>query len=66
MSRRAHWRISRCATMTAGAPDVWVLRSEVEMWDQRHLMEEWLDAHGTLLDAADFHGVQVRHYALAP
>ena len=28
--------------MTAGAPDVWVLRSEVEMWDQRHLMEQWL------------------------
>ena len=52
--------------MTADASDVWVLRSEVEMWDQRHLMEEWLDAHGTLLDAADYHGVQVRHYELTP
>ena len=32
--------------MTAGADEVWVLRSEVEMWDQRHLMEEWLEANG--------------------
>jgi uncharacterized membrane protein len=51
--------------MTDGVTDVWVLRSEVEMWDQRHLMAEWLQAHGALLDAADFHGVQVRRYALA-
>ncbi len=52
--------------MTVGASDVWVLYSEVEMWDQRHLMQQWLDAHGTLADQADFHGVQVRHYRLGP
>lgn len=52
--------------ITAGASEVWVLRSEVEMWDQRHLMEKWLNAHGTLQDSADFHGVQVRRYSLAP
>ncbi|HXF61899.1 MAG TPA: glycosyltransferase family 39 protein [Caldilineaceae bacterium] len=50
---------------TAGYRDVWVLRSEVEMWDQRHLMDEWLAAHGTLVERADFHGVQVRRYELA-
>ncbi|MCC6455658.1 MAG: hypothetical protein IT328_11980 [Caldilineaceae bacterium] len=52
------------AMQTAGYADVWVLRSEVEMWDQRHLMDEWLDEQGELLDQADFHGVQVRHYRL--
>jgi hypothetical protein len=49
---------------TVGYGDVWVLRSEVEMWDQRHLMDQWLEQHGELLDQADFHGVQVRHYRL--
>jgi hypothetical protein len=49
---------------TAGYSDIWVLRSEVEMWDQRHLMDEWLAAHGTAVEEADFHGVQVRRYRL--
>lgn len=52
------------AGLTAGFRDVWVLRSEVEMWDQRHLMDEWLAQNGVLVDQADFHGVQVRHYRL--
>lgn len=51
---------------TAGHSDVWVMRSEVEMWDQRHLMDAWLQQHGTLVEQADFHGVQVRRYRLAP
>ena len=49
---------------TAGYADVWVFRSEVEMWDARHLMDEWLDLHGELVEQAAFHGVQVRHYRL--
>jgi hypothetical protein len=49
---------------TAGYTDVWVLRCEVEMWDQRHLMDQWLEEQGELIDQADFHGVQVRHYRL--
>ncbi len=51
---------------TAGHTDIWVLRSEVEMWDQRHLMDEWLMQAGTLVEQADFHGVQVRRYRLGP
>ena len=50
--------------ITAGAAELWVMRSEVEMWDARHLMEEWLDQHGTVIDQAEFHGAQVRHYQL--
>jgi mannosyltransferase len=51
-------------TQVAGYDDVWVLRSEVEMWDARHLMDEWLDAHGELVEEVNFHGVQVRHYRM--
>jgi mannosyltransferase len=50
--------------LTAGMQDLWVLRSEVEMWDARHLMDEWLDQHGTVLDQAEFLGTQVKHYRL--
>lgn len=52
------------AEKTAGYADIWVLRSEVEMWDQRHLMDQWLEAQGEIVDKADFHGVQVRRYRL--
>ncbi|CAN5530765.1 hypothetical protein BH10CHL1_BH10CHL1_33730 [soil metagenome] len=48
--------------LTAGAAELWVLRSEVEMWDSRHLMDEWLDQHGTVIDQAEFLGTQVKHY----
>jgi 4-amino-4-deoxy-L-arabinose transferase-like glycosyltransferase len=53
-------------SQTAGHHDIWVLHSEVEMWDQRHLMDAWLDEHGDLVEQANFHGVQVRHYQLEP
>ena len=52
-------------TLTAGHETVWVLRSEVEMWDRRQLMDAWLAEHGVVVDKADFHGVQVRAYRLA-
>jgi uncharacterized membrane protein len=44
--------------------EIWVLRSEVEMWDNRYLMDAWLDAHGTAVEEAQFHGVQVRRYRM--
>jgi mannosyltransferase len=52
--------------LTAGMTRVWVLRSEVEMWDSRHLMDQWLDEHGTMIDSATFHGAQMRLYELTP
>ena len=53
------------ATLTAGADELWLLTSEVEMWDARHFLLQWLDAHATLLEKAEFHGVQAWHYRLA-
>ena len=50
--------------LTAGVQELWVLRSEVEMWDTRHLMAGWLEEHGRLLESAEFHGVHARHYQL--
>ncbi|MCB9151393.1 MAG: glycosyltransferase family 39 protein [Caldilineaceae bacterium] len=48
--------------LVAGSTSLWVLTSEVEMWDRRHLMDEWLNEHAVLTDKAEFHGAQVRHY----
>jgi uncharacterized membrane protein len=52
--------------LTAGVQRIWVLRSEVEMWDARHLMDEWLEQHGRVIDRAEFHGVQVKAYEMHP
>lgn len=54
------------AAQTAGFDDVWLLSSEVEMWDARHLMNRWLNEQGSLVEQADFHGVQVRRFRLVP
>jgi mannosyltransferase len=54
------------AQATAGSDVVWVMLSEVAMWDQRGLTLQWLDAHATLAEQRDFAGVQVRRYTLSP
>jgi mannosyltransferase len=54
------------AQATAGSDVVWVMLSEVAMWDQRGLTVQWLDAHATLAEQRDFAGVQVRRYTLSP
>ncbi len=51
---------------TVGINEVWILNSEVEMWDSRGLTTEWLEANGELLSSEDYHGTQVRHYRLNP
>jgi len=50
--------------ITANMTAVWVMRSEVEMWDNRYLMDTWLDEHGDLIEQLNFHGTEVRHYLL--
>ena len=49
---------------TEGVVDIWVMRSEVEMWDARHFMDEWLEKHGELVSSSEYHGTQVRRYRL--
>lgn len=46
------------------AQDVWVMLSEVPMWDSRRLMDAWLNEHAQLLEQEEFTGVQVRHYEI--
>jgi hypothetical protein len=50
--------------ITAESTELWVLRSEVEMWDARHLMDEWLDQHGEVAEQAEFLGAQVKRYVM--
>lgn len=50
--------------LTQNVSSIWLLSSEVEMWDSRHLMDEWLNQNGQLMEHAEFHGSQVRLYQL--
>ena len=50
---------------TDGVSKLWVLRSEVEMWDKRDLMGQWLDQNGTLVESIEFHNVRVDLYHMA-
>jgi uncharacterized membrane protein len=45
---------------------VWLIASEMDLWDQRHLLQKWLGAHGTITDQAVFAQVQVIRYELRP
>jgi mannosyltransferase len=49
-------------TLTAGLADLWLLVSEEDLWDRRHLTRAWLDEHATLTDQAHFMRVDVYHY----
>ena len=43
---------------------VWLVASEVEMWDQRDLLRTWLNTHGLVTFQADYPRVQVTRYEL--
>lgn len=49
---------------TAQLPAVWLIASEVPMWDERGLTEAWLNAHGTITQRAEFARVTVTRYQL--
>ena len=49
---------------TAGAGDIWIMQSEIETWDSRRLMDQWLSDNATLFDEIDFSGVKVSGYRL--
>lgn len=50
--------------LTQGYAGVWLVYSEVTLWDERQLVKDWLDTHGALADERHFHGVILYHYVL--
>ncbi|HSN76576.1 MAG TPA: glycosyltransferase family 39 protein [Anaerolineae bacterium] len=46
------------------APAVWLIASEDEMWDQRRLVRQWLEAWGEETDQQGFARVEVLLYAI--
>jgi hypothetical protein len=43
---------------------VWLIATEVAMWDERGLVQAWLEHNGALADEAHFVGVSVYRYEL--
>jgi mannosyltransferase len=54
----------RMAEITAGSRTVWLVASEAALWDERGLVQGWLDDHATLTDEAQFVQVAVYRYTL--
>lgn len=50
------------AALTAGLTELWLVVSEEDLWDERHLTRSWLDTHARLVDEAHFVRVSVYHY----
>jgi hypothetical protein len=50
--------------LVAGHQVVWLIATEVPLWDERGLVQAWLGEHGTLTDEAQFVGVAVMRYEL--
>jgi len=51
-------------SLTHGADEIWVLLSESQMWDNRRLMDRWLQATAVLEEQKTFAGVTVQRYRL--
>jgi hypothetical protein len=45
---------------------VWLIATETPMWDERHLVVEWLATHGTQVLVEHFARVDVLLYELPP
>ncbi len=52
--------------LTAGVGSLYFVVSEEAQWDNRQLVRQWLQEHGTLQDEAHFVGVDVYRYRLVP
>jgi 4-amino-4-deoxy-L-arabinose transferase-like glycosyltransferase len=52
----------RMSQITAGSRVVWLVATEVEMWDERGLVQGWLDEHATRTEEAEFVRVTVYRY----
>ena len=52
------------SAVTAGYDGVWLVYTEVNLWDDRELVKAWLDGHSTLVERRDYVGVSVFYYTL--
>ena len=50
----------------SGQRAVWLIATEVEMWDERHVLEKWLNRHARITNRADFTRVTVVRYEFNP
>ena len=46
--------------------EVWLVYSEVPLWDERELVRIWLDTRGAVADKIPLHGVTLYRYELQP
>ncbi len=54
------------ANLLAGQDAVWLVATEVEMWDDRRLLEDWLTRHARLTDRGEYTRVTVERYEIRP
>ena len=52
------------AALTSGQQAVWLVATEVSLWDERGLVQAWLDAHASRVAEAQFVRVAVYRYEL--
>jgi mannosyltransferase len=52
----------RMQELTAAHDVIWLVATEMEMWDRRRLVKAWLDAQARLVDEAHFTWVDVYRY----
>ena len=52
------------AALTAGRRVVWLVASEAPLWDERGLVQAWLDGHAQRVSEARFLRVTVYRYEL--
>ncbi len=50
--------------LTAGTDSAWLIATEVDMWDERGLVQAWLERNGSLADQAHYVGVSVYQFNL--
>jgi hypothetical protein len=54
----------RMRDATDGFGVVWLVATEVSMWDERNLVQRWLDEHAQEITVADFALVRVHRYVM--
>ncbi len=52
------------AALTAGSRGIWLVASEVPLWDERGLVQAWLEEHAVLAEEAHFVRVDLYYYEL--